>query len=307
MRVRPEIHAVRKEDEWRRCLRHRQGGGKKAAKPARDVPRRHGNPLRRPARDGAARGRRPQRAFRRRPGGSIPRRSFRRCLTRKSGSARGAFAPRAGRMLAPSRTLQVSTLDFVHRVAKTTLDFVQFAYRTTLVLDLLNPNVRPNSPFHRARNRLVHDIQNSDIQPCEPPGRRRRSSSTTSAANAIAPRRETSSHLTIGHSLIWKCVRLSNEDASRNSSPRPLAKQISYFTKRTLRNRSTTPPLRVRPARAAPFSYFARQSCLGLTTFVREMSGCPWRNSVAVDSPCFDAFSSHNLAWFKSFETPLPK
>ena len=85
MRVRPEIHAVRKEDEWRRCLRHRQGGGKKAAKPARDVPRRHGNPLRRPARDGAARGRRPQRAFRRRPGGSIPRRSFRRCLTRKSG------------------------------------------------------------------------------------------------------------------------------------------------------------------------------------------------------------------------------
>ena len=98
--------------------------------------------------------------------------------------------------------------------------------------------------YGRARNRSARDIQNSDIQPCTPPGRRRRSSPTTSAANAIGPRRETSSHLTIGHSLIWKCVRLSNEDASRNSSPRPLAKQISYFTKRTLRNRSTTPPPR---------------------------------------------------------------
>lgn len=132
-----------------------------------------------------------------------------------SGSACGAFAPRAGRMLAPSRTLQVSTLDFVHRAAKTTLDFVQFAHSTTLVLDILHPDGRSNSPFRRARNRSARDIQNSDIQPCAPPGRRRRNSSTTSAANATASRRETSFHLTIGHSLIWKCVRLSNEDAGR--------------------------------------------------------------------------------------------
>ena len=83
---------------------------------------------------------------------------------------RGAFAPRAGRMLAPSRTPQTSTLDFVQNMAKTTLDVVQFAHSTTLGLDILHPDGRSNSPFRRARNRSARDIQNCDIQPCVPSG-----------------------------------------------------------------------------------------------------------------------------------------